>query len=174
MEKDELEEESKLFKVLKFILGLFLILLMLSFLIPNDAVQSLVEQRQINNNKIEAGQLTVLFENNVYENLKDTYLKNQLTELSLCLRGKIINLTYSISSFYKPKIFFATPISIASSKCDENTIITLHTHPFNNCLFSYQDVISFNSYYDKQLLTVVMCSIDKFAVLSNQLPVKFS
>ena len=171
MEEDELEE-SRLFKILKFIIGLFLVLLMLSWLIPNDVVQSLIEQKQINENRIESGKITVLFEKDVYQNLKEVYLQNQLTELSLCLQGKIINGTYSISSFYQPETFFATPISVATSKCDENTIITLHTHPFNNCLFSYQDVISYSSYRNNQLLTVVMCAIDKFAVLSNQPRVK--
>ncbi|MEK6886594.1 MAG: hypothetical protein AABW88_02060 [Nanoarchaeota archaeon] len=136
---------------------------MLSFLIPSDVVQSLAEQKQIKNNKIETEKQTILFQDDVYQDLKEVYLQNQLTEISLCLKGKIINNTYFISSFYKPKTYFATPISVSSNKC-EDSIITMHTHPFNNCLLSQQDVLSYYSYKDDKLITMVMCSVDKFAL----------
>ncbi len=167
MEEEESELQRRIKRIAKIIMSLFLIMLILSFLVPDDVLQSLIEQKQIKENRIESGKITILFEQDIYQTLKEIYLQNQLTEISLCLKGKIINNTYSVSSFYRPKTFFATPISISSAKCDENTIITLHTHPFNNCLLSYQDVISYKSYGDEKLITMVMCSIDGFALLSS-------
>ena len=165
LEESELQKKAK--KTARIVVSLFLILIVLSFLIPNDVVQSLIEQKQIRGNKIESGKITVLFENDVYQDLKEVYLKNQLTEISFCLKGKIINSIYSITSFYRPQTYFATPVSVSSTKCDKDTIITMHTHPFNNCLLSQQDVLSYYSYKDERLITMVMCSADNFALLSS-------
>ena len=165
--EEEPEFQKRIKKIARVIVSMFLILLMLSFLAPNDAIQSLIEQKTIKENRIVSGKITVLFENNVYQDLKDIYLQNQLTEISLCLKGKIINKTYSITSFYRPKTYFATPISVSSTKCDKNTVITLHTHPFNNCLLSQQDVLSYKSYKDEKLVTMVMCSVDRFALIAS-------
>jgi len=167
--EEESELQKKIRKIARFAMGLFLILLMLSFLIPQDIVGSLVEGKEIQNHELIVGNITIVFEENSYEKLKQVYFENQLTEIKFCLTGTISNNTYYIHSLYAPTTYFATPISVSSQGCNQETIISLHTHPLNNCLFSQQDIISHNSQKrsNPRMLSAVMCATNRFAIYSN-------
>jgi hypothetical protein len=161
----ESEFQRKIRKISRIAISIFLMLLMLSFLIPGDIIGSLIESKRINNYEIDLGAIKIIFEKDVYENLKDFYFNHQLAEESICLTGEVKNNNYIITSFHLPRTVFKTPISISSERCSQNTIVTLHTHPFKNCLLSIQDILSYNAYRktNPKAITGVMCDTDRFA-----------
>ena len=165
----EVEEETpaqkRLKKISRFVIGLLLVLMLFSFIIPTNIVLSIIESKQVVNAEIQLEDRKVVFENNAYDRLKEFYLQNQLTEFKVCLTGDIKNNDYIVNSFYVPETFSKTPISVRSVFCDQNTIITLHTHPFKNCLLSTQDIVSFNRFrqINPKAITAVMCDTDRFA-----------
>ncbi len=169
---DDLEElpEVKPFpKSLKIILAVFLIVLMLSFLIPQEVTQSLAASNRIQNDEIPLQNAKIVFTNDIYEKLKVFYFQNQLTEIAMCLTGEIKDGNYIVTDFYAPKIFFKTPITVASQRCNQETIIMMHTHPFNDCLLSSQDIASYEAYKNVNTKAIigVMCSADRFAFYGN-------
>ena len=182
MEEIEIPEESelqkKIKKIAKYIIGIFLIILMLSFLVPSDITGSLIEGKKIKNFQVDyrielgdAKNTTISFNPYVYETIKSIYLKNQLTEISFCLTGTVIGNRYVVDSFYTPKTIFQTPVSVSSVICSQETIITIHTHPFKNCLLSQQDIASYQNYkkINPKALMSVMCSTERFAFYKSVL-----
>ncbi len=163
------EEEPQSRKVIRAILSIFLILLMLSFLIPNDIVGSIIESNKVVNYVVTYKNITITFDKNTYESIKSVYLNNQLTETPFCLTGNITNNSYNVDSFYIPRTFFKTPITVSSQICSENTIIDMHTHPFKDCLLSQQDISAYNYYKEinSKAIMAVMCDVDTFAFYKN-------
>ena len=164
--EEETEGQKRIKRVLRTVLGLLLITLFIIFLIPLEIPASFLEGKEIQNHELIVGNITIVFEENSYEKLKQVYFENQLTEIKFCLTGTISNNTYYIHSLYAPTTYFATPISVSSQGCNQETIISLHTHPLNNCLFSQQDILSHNSQkrsYPK-MLSAVMCATNRFAI----------
>jgi len=162
---EESDRQRKIRKIYRYVIGAFLLLLMLGFLIPQTLVGSLIEGKKLKDDQLQSNGKSILFSPGVYENLREFYIKNQLTEVSLCLTGTVNGDQYIVDNFYQPKTFFQTPISVRSELCNQVTIITMHTHPFKNCLFSRQDISSYRNYVRRNpnAITSVMCDIDRFA-----------
>ena len=163
--EEETEGQKRARRIVKIILGLLLVFLLIGFLIPYEIPASLLEGKRLQDNQLIVNDVTIIFAGNTYESLKSFYLKNQFSEVALCLTGEINNKEYIINSFYQPKTFFQTPISVNSQQCNKETIITMHTHPFKNCLFSQQDIISYNNYKktNPNAITAIMCDTNRFA-----------
>ena len=162
---EESELQKKVKKAARFAMGVFLLILMISYLIPSNITGSLIEGKKIINYQISAGNKTIIFEPKVYENLKTFYFQNQLSEVSFCLTGNTDGNIYLIDSFYVPETFFKTPITVSSLECKGSTVISMHTHPFNDCLLSRQDIITYKEYIKRHpnSLGGVMCNTDRFA-----------
>ena len=88
----------------------------------------------------------VIFEKDVYENLRQIYYENQKAETKVCLVGYKKEMTYYVNDLYSPRIYKQDPHSVTSQMCNINTIISLHTHPYQRCVFSDQDLVSYNSF----------------------------
>jgi len=163
--EEESEAQKRIKKISRLVIGLLLIFMAISFILPPHIVGSLLESKRVVNAQIDVNGKRIIFENNAYDRLKEFYLNNQLTELKACLTGRIENGNYFVESFYIPRIFQQTPISVRSEFCNKDTIISLHTHPFNNCLLSYQDVMSSQRFMEMNpgAITAVMCDTDRFA-----------
>ena len=160
-DSEESEFQKSVKKVLRILIGLFLIFLMLSFVVPQEVLLSLALSKTPENYVIDLGNKEIVFEKAAYERLRDYYFTHQFSEFKLCLTGKIQDEKYIIDDLYSPKIFLATPVSVHSVSCSDGTLIDLHSHPFRNCLFSEQDVVSYNK-LGKETIGAVMCDIDRF------------
>jgi len=165
--EEETEEQKKRRKVMKAVFSVILAIMVLSFIIPYDVLNSLISSSELNGNSIETQSAKVLFKPETLTKLQDYYKANQLTEFKLCLTGFIKDGAYYVTDFYEPKILFKTPVSIHSEICNESTIIDLHTHPFKNCLFSEQDIMSFKNIMNKEVLGAVMCDTSRFNFYKN-------
>lgn len=168
-DEEETESQRRIKKISKYVIGAMLILMMLSFVVPFDVIFSLLESDKVKDGQIQLTDNRVLFKPEVLDELKEHYKANQMTEIKICLTGYIEEKDYKITGFYSPKTYFKTPISIRSDPCNDETIISMHTHPFRNCLFSYQDIVSYNYYkrINPKAMTAVMCDIDRFAFYSG-------
>ncbi len=168
MEDIALEEESefqkKIKRIITIVLAIGLVLLMLSFLVPSDVLNSLVSEKKLSGYELNYGNLTIEFSPEVYKNLTSHYFSNQMTELKFCLLGEISNNTYLVNSYYLPSILYKTPISVESQICNNDTIIDLHTHPLNDCVFSSQDIDTYNAMKNGRIIGMVMCNTHDFNV----------
>jgi len=163
--EEETEAQKRFKRISKIVISIMLILMMFTFIVPLDVVFSLLASEKVTTNEVELGEVTIMFKNDVLDELKQFFLDNQMTEMKACLTGEVADSTYKVDSFYIPEIHFKTPISVSSALCNQETIITLHTHPFRNCLFSYQDITSYMYYkrINPKAMTAVMCDLDRFA-----------
>ncbi len=167
--EDETPAQKRIKKISKIVIAVMLILMLSSFVVPYDVLISMIESDVLKDNSLRLKDKTVMFKPEVLDNLTLYYIENQMTEWKVCLTGYVAGTDYRITGFYSPKTYFATPISVSTQKCSQETIITLHTHPFRNCLFSYQDIATYHNYkrINPKALTGVMCDIDRFAFYEN-------
>ncbi len=166
--KEETEEEINRKKKIRTFGGIFLAFLMLSFVIPQDVLHSFAASKTVFDNTIKLNNITIVFKDNNYETLRNYYFAHQLTEFKLCLTGTIANNTYEVTNMYAPRIIFASPTSVHSTICNQETIIDLHSHPFKECRASEQDSISYRYYKrnNPNVLAAVMCDSDRFGFYS--------
>ncbi|MBU1975995.1 MAG: hypothetical protein KKG59_06340 [Nanoarchaeota archaeon] len=115
------------------------------------------------------GQIVIL--GDVYKELLDQYKKNQAHEWAACLIGTRNNDTIEIDDLYVPRIYDKSVYSVRSERCPQETIITLHSHPENHCVFSLQDLESYDDFLliNPDALTAIMCGKDRFTVYSEEL-----
>ena len=96
------------------------------------------------------------------------FFANQKTEFSVCLIGSFFKNTYYIQELYYPEIIQQAFDHVRFKSCPnnsiKNTIIVLHTHPYKNCIFSEQDINSYEqnkqSYPD--IMIALMCENNRF------------
>ncbi len=169
----EEEEESPFRKTLKriyiLVIAFFLIILLLSNILGGHVISVL-------SGKIVSSTLNadysldlknggkVVFDSAIYEKLREVYLANQKTEIKACLKGEKKDNDYFISSFYVPKIYEKDVYSVTAELCDKETIISLHTHPYLHCIFSNQDIESYNRYrqINPEVMIALMCDETRF------------
>lgn len=169
-------EESKIKSFIKklslFLIFLFLLYLFLSIFLFGFNIFSILEGR-VESNKLDSFKVdfkngSVIFNEDVYSQLKQIYLTTQKNEFKVCLTGYKKDLNYFVDGLYIPKTFEQTFNSVEAQICDDKTIISLHSHPFKRCLFSSQDIQNFN-YFRKinpDGIIGLMCEVDRFTFYS--------
>ena len=102
----------------------------------------------------------------VYDKLRKQFEHNGVHEWAACLIGTRKNGTIMIDELYFPRIYDNSFYSVRSERCPPTTIITLHSHPADHCMFSQQDIISYNEFLqaNPDALTALMCDVDRFTV----------
>ena len=101
----------------------------------------------------------VVFTNETWESLLTIYRANEQHEFAVCLKGTINDGTYNIDELYSPTIFKQDVYSVTSEEC-QDTIIALHSHPPLQCLFSEQDIKSYEIFKQRNpdAMFALMCS----------------
>ncbi len=149
----EEEEESRLKKFLKrsYILIVCFFLAFL-FLVNTDAGYHVIS---VLNGKIVSTSLAddytlnlnsgikVIFSKVAFERLSQVYYANQKHEFKACLTGEKKNSSYYIYGLYIPEIYAQDVFSVTAQLCNSSTIISLHSHPPLRCIFSEQDMKSY-------------------------------
>lgn len=167
------EEELKRLrrkKIFVAVTGLFLAVLLVSYLIPGNYILYLVEGH-FSSYKLNSD-LTIdlknggkiIFNETVYEELKQLYFAEQKNEFKVCLQGRKEGANYYIAGLYRPEIFGQSFSHVSAELCDENTIIPLHTHPYKHCIFSLQDIRNYEAVRKKNSDAIIglMCEVDRF------------
>ena len=144
IEEDEFIDKKKN-KLWITIASVILILLKLSFLIPLERLVSILKSKKISSEYIielkNDGKIS--FTEEVYFELRQKYI-NTNTEFKICLLGNKTGETYEVNSYYYPRIFNADYDSVTSEGCNSQTIISMHSHPNVWCIFSAQDIKTYN------------------------------
>ncbi|MFH1276465.1 MAG: hypothetical protein ABIH82_05120 [Candidatus Woesearchaeota archaeon] len=167
------KSHSKLKKIFVVLGGIFLILMMISFVFVSypisDIIRGQLESNPIKGNKIILDDFTIVLNNGTNEQLQDIYKNEQKVEFSICLIGTKDQTTddYYITSLYEPpqQAIFN---QVSFQSCSNDTLIMLHSHPYKSCLASETDLNTLkNSQEDNpNMLMVIMCQPDRFSVYS--------
>ncbi len=100
----------------------------------------------------------------VYDQLVAKFNEDPVNEFKVCLFGEKNENTYHIKSMTTPKVYDESLVSVNADLCPKEALISLHSHPFNNCEVSETDKES--QRYFKQInnesVGGVMCAIDRF------------
>lgn len=164
-EYSEQEKDKKWKKYFIPVVAVVMIMLALSFLLPLERIGSIVESKKINENfviELNNGK-KIFFDENVYNQVRDSYLSSK-TEIKICLLGNKVANSYIVDNFYYPKIYESKYDHVISEGCNNETIISLHSHPDTFCIFSAQDIKSYNQLveYNPNAFIGLICDVDKF------------
>lgn len=158
--------ESKWRRQVLIIIAVFIAILVasLSFF---DIVQSIIQSKTVEGNKLVFPNAAILFENNTLQQLQKEFIANEHREIKACLFGSQDNETYIISSAEFPEVIRANVLHIVSVPCPVDTLIDLHSHPINQCLASDQDLFVYTASQQNNpnLRMMIMCSSTRFALI---------
>lgn len=171
-------EESKVRTLFKrfflFFVGLFLLYLSLTYFGIGPHIMQIFEGQivsvKLNENfSISVGnQTTVLFEEEVYNELLEYYIAHQRYEFAACFFGNITETgdekRYTLTAMKIPHMYSQSVHRVVSTGCPVETLVSLHTHPYKQCLFSEQDIQSFFVFRDRAPngLYALLCEEDRF------------
>ena len=156
--------------VIWFLVGIFLILLIISFVFvtypTGNIIEGRLESNPVRNNIIDLNEFDIIFEENSLEKLQSIYFDEQKVEFSVCLTGRKLNNNYHINDLYKPVTYSQSFNSVSFEPCNKETLIILHSHPYKSCIASQVDInmLRSNQQRNKDVLMVVMCEPDRFSV----------
>lgn len=164
--KDKNHLAGHFFKIFIGILLLFLIvfysdaILRMFYVSEGRGASSLISTNDV----IYFNDFNVTFDTSVYRNILAIYDSSKGNEIKVCLLGNVDNDVYRVTAFYVPSIYVQTGINVVSEICDENTIISLHSHPIDNCFFSKEDISSYESFRNIRPDGIIglMCSKQRF------------
>lgn len=166
----EEKEESKISRSMTIIAAVFLILLILIYFVPGQKIRSILEGKIISNEldqnlsiMLKDGTI-IIFEKEIYGSLLEIYDNNQIHEFKVCLHGELKGKSYYLNGIEHPIIYSQDIFSITSSQCSKSSLISLHSHPENQCIHSGQDIESHKEFekINPAALSAVMCSKTRF------------
>jgi len=166
---EELEKpipEPRWRKHVLFIIAIFIAILVASWSFF-DIVQSIIQSKTVENNKLVFPNAAISFENNTLQQLQKEFIANEHREIKACLFGSQDNATYIISSAEFPEVIRANVLHVVSIPCPINTLIDLHSHPINQCLASDQDLSVYKAAQQNNpaLRMMIMCSSTRFSLI---------
>ena len=106
---------------------------------------------------------SIIFLENTHLLLKEEYLNNEHVEISVCLQG-YKEIIYYVTSLYFPEIIEQSVDHVKFRQCPKETIIWLHSHPYNKCIASEQDILTLKKQKEisEDILMLIMCSTNQF------------
>jgi len=169
--ESEPEQHVKRHKFWLGLSGIFLILLIVSFVIAGFPVGGIIRGQVLSNPlsndviKLENGR-SIVFTSSAAEELRNKYNQEEGKEFSVCLSGEIIGEDYHIGSIFQPEMYQRAYDHVTFASCPLNTSIMLHSHPYKSCLASDIDLdtLAENKKSNPKLLMVVMCEPERFSV----------
>lgn len=167
---EDLEEpipESKWKKPFFITIGFFLLVLIFS-LSFSDFLLSFFNSRSVDDEVLYFPNATFIFENNVFDSLKQEYVSHEDREIKACLFGRIDGSLYYIDKIEFPEIIRANVFHVVSVPCPVDVLVDLHGHPINSCIPSEQDLSVLREYHksDPLLRMLIMCSSSRFVLIS--------
>lgn len=161
--------QSKIKKYLVIILALILIFLISTYYIvfysSDEILSGLIQSYKIDDKlTLNFKDKKIIFSKDAYDKLNKIYDENKELEFKACLKGDVENNIYDINNIVVPKTFSQKYNEVISERCDNETLIDMHSHPFRRCLASFQDIINFRKLKitNENVLLAVMCEKDRF------------
>lgn len=163
-------KKGKLVAVFGLLLALFLTLYLVFAPVSHSVYGKLISQ-SLDQNQLTLGDTSIYFPDDVAKELSFIFQSEQESrkvETSVCLRGLVDGETYSIDKVFYPLITYQSYTEVSFKACPDDTLIMLHTHPFDDCVASRTDL---NTLRKRQkingnVLMVIMCNDNNYAVYS--------
>jgi len=168
MSNDIPEEEIQKPRKLPKILAIIAIILIITYFTLSpfgfNVIVSLLKSYTMQDNVINFKEKKIIFQPETYNELKQIYYDNQKNEFKLCLKGKKLANIYFINEIFRPREISSSFNRVVSESCPKDTLIDLHKHPYRHCIFSQQDIKSYNinKKTNKDLLMALMCEKARF------------
>jgi proteasome lid subunit RPN8/RPN11 len=170
--EEEIEEpkKSKVYKLIIFLGGILMLLLMTSYLIIGSPLSNIlegqIESHPLQDERIDLDELSIIFTGETSNILQSLYFNEQEVEFSVCLQGTKIENEYYITGLYSPTMLVQTFNHVQFEPCSDETLILLHTHPYKSCLASATDLRTLENMKlrNEDVLMVVMCEPARFSV----------
>lgn len=163
IEPHELEKKGNWGKYFWRAVGVFMVLLILSYMLTGYTVRNIIagffDSEEIEENLIKSEYGDIFFDSRVSEILVSLYHENE-KEFKACVLGDFKG-DYILDKVFLPNIHFQDYDQVVSSPCPEGTLLDLHSHPQQHCTFSAQDLNGFSPSSENTLLTV-MCGDGRF------------
>ncbi len=154
--QEEIKEDSKILRIIKkaYIIIIALILVLLLIVNTNTGYHliSFFSGKIVSSNLNEDYTFDlkfggkVIFNETIWNDLGYIYDTNRKHEFKVCLTGHKQENSYYVTGLYMPKIYSQDVYSVHSQVCNNETIISLHSHPPLRCIFSEQDIVSYNQF----------------------------
>jgi proteasome lid subunit RPN8/RPN11 len=181
---EEWEEEHPLWTWTKraflFLVALFLFYLMFTYMGIGPDLLKVFEGQAASNALDEDYSLyidnstKVIFTEELYGELFALFVDNQEHEFKACLYGEIELLdsgvaVYQLDAVIVPEIYKQDIYSVSSAGCDSDALVSMHSHPYMKCIFSEQDILSYERYLEiaPDALLAIMCEEDRFTFYSG-------
>jgi len=176
---EDWEEERKGKPIFIKILSIFMLILVVGYLITNPITRNIlfgliesssIEEDSNNEYIVEIdSENKLFFMNNTYNNLIKIYDENPEKEFKVCLQGNVTNGDYFIHSIYEPTMSFQSHNKVIADPCPDNTLVSMHSHPFRHCLPSEQDLSNFKLFkkINPDALMAIMCERGRFNFYRN-------
>lgn len=168
---EHLHHGTFLSHLLKLVFGTLILILVFSYFLAGGNFLKVLEGKMVSAEidsefvvNLEDG-TKVLLSSDIYNKLLAIYTSSGGNEIKTCLLGSVDDDIYKVTALYVPTIYSQTGISVVSEPCDKNTIISLHSHPVEMCLFSKQDIDTYESQLENNpdLIIGLMCSKTRFS-----------
>jgi proteasome lid subunit RPN8/RPN11 len=174
-DKEE-KKPSKFSKYSMIIITIVLIIVTITYLVGFHGIEFIMGR--LASNTIEEDftvnindDQKVIMERHVYELLRYIFLENQRQEFKVCLVGEKVGDDYIVSALYSPKTYHSYVYGVTSEACSPETIIPLHSHPPDRCLFSEQDIESYEKFKEQNpdAIMGLMCDVNRFSFYGEQI-----
>ena len=166
-EEEIIEEEEhtrKKWPIVAMAIFLILLTVSLSFASGNirEIIVSLAESSLIEDGLVEQ-EVTVHFDNETYDSILELYNEDLANEFKVCLMGYYDG-EYHVTSLYYPEVYSQAYNQVVSEICPEETLISLHSHPYRHCTASDQDLENLeNAKEEKEYALIgIMCEEERF------------
>lgn len=165
IEREIKEPESKIKHFLVIGVGIFILLIVLSWTFSFE-LGGYINSRKVSNNVLDFKETKIFFEGDVLQRLLEEYQTNEHREIKACLFGERIGADYIIGDVIFPTVVRANVLHVVSVGCPENTTIDLHSHPINECWPSEQDLETYSTISQENpgIRMIIMCGRDRFSL----------
>jgi proteasome lid subunit RPN8/RPN11 len=170
MEEAELYHEEypepKPRKIYMVVMGIFLSVIILVYFLTGSVfgiISGLIESSNLDKNKVEMfSGVNLVFLDSSYSELLEVYNSNLNVEFKACLQGYVDG-NYYVENVIVPEMIVQEYDHVSSKGCPDETIVDLHSHPDNHCLFSEQDYNNFEKFKKTDYVVMgLMCKKEKF------------
>lgn len=167
LEDDDLFREDHRHKVWVLIMALFVLSITLVYFllgVPTfGRFLGIISAEEPEENVFSYGSVSITLDENIISYLNDNYDRQQEHESIYCLKGRIENDNYVISTLMEPEVISKSYAGVSFKPCPDDTLIMLHTHPIRDCVASETDLDTLENFKSKndKILMAIMCDKNK-------------
>lgn len=134
-----------------------------------DAILGWTQSEVVINKTVSGENATIVFSDQVLNNLYDIYGEFPDEETALCMNGSKNRGTYRITSFTQPRIYSQSYGHVNHAPCPNTTLVVFHTQPQRQCLPSGTDRETLRTVQQRNddSIMLIMCAPNRFTVVTD-------